>query len=101
MTQPPEFVYAPAHPVRGDGEAKIEFEVRAMADGTRVLPVFSSVDALVEALGPMQPWALLPMRAARAVMGVAGVPEVVLDPPVAPDAWRWSEQDLADYAEMI
>ena len=94
-------VYASAHPAqRGDGVGgTIEFEVRELADGRRVLPVFSSVERMAEALGPAQPWVLLPLRAARAVMAIAGVDAVVLDPEIADDAWRWDASSFRRLAE--
>jgi hypothetical protein len=46
----PEVVIVPAHPRAGDA-CRVEFEVRAQGDGRPVLPVFSSVAALVRALG--------------------------------------------------
>jgi SseB protein N-terminal domain len=93
---PPDMVYVPAHPARrrDDVNGTIEFEVRELADGSRVLPVFSSVDRMAEALGPAQPWALVPLRAARAVMAIAGIQSVVLDPELADDAWRWDASSL-------
>ena len=46
----PEVVIVPAHPRAGDA-CRVEFEVRGQGDGRAVLPVFSSVAALVRALG--------------------------------------------------
>jgi hypothetical protein len=94
-------VYAPAHPAqrRDDVNGTIEFEVRGLADGRRVLPVFSSVERMAAALGPAQPWVLVPLRAARAVMAIAGIDSVVLDPEFADDAWRWDVSSLRRLAE--
>ena len=97
----PANVYVPAHPDPGRSEPVLGFEIRVLSDGTRVLPAFSTVDQLAVALGPAQPWALLPLRAARALMGVAGVDSVLLDPIVADGAWRWSEQDLAALVRVV
>lgn len=96
----PEFVFAPAHPLAGGG-SDLVFEVRERADGTAVLPVYSSTGRLVAQLGPDQPWALLPLRAAREFMATAGVGLVALDPGVAPGAPRWRPDDLAKLAETI
>jgi hypothetical protein len=97
----PDQVYAPAHPAlrRDDVNGTIEFEIRELADGSRVLPVFSSVERMAAALGPAQPWVLVPLRAARAVMAVAGVDSVALDPEFADGAWRWTAQSLQRLAE--
>jgi SseB protein N-terminal domain len=97
----PDMVYAPAHPAQRpeDANGTIEFEVRELTDGSRVLPVFSSVERMAAVLGPAQPWVLVPLRAARAVMAIAGVASVVLDPEIADDAWRWDASSLRRLAE--
>ncbi len=59
----PELI-VPAHPPAGDA-CRVEFEVRAQGDGGAVPPVFSSVAALVRALGRCQPWVCVPLRVAR------------------------------------
>ncbi len=53
----------PAHPQVRDGRKDVVFEVRQLADGRRVLPVFTTTEHLIAALGPRQPWAALPLRA--------------------------------------
>jgi hypothetical protein len=70
------------------------FEVRELPDGGQALPVFTTVKRLVATLGPDQPWVALPLRNIQAIMGGAGVPQVVIDPPVQPGAWRWQASDL-------
>jgi hypothetical protein len=92
---PAGIVVAPARPdVRPGHRGDVIFEVRALADGTRVMPAFTSVSRLVAALGPDQPWVALPLRDIAAIMGSAGVYWVVLDPPPAPGAVRWQASDL-------
>jgi hypothetical protein len=88
----PDVVVAPAHPAHERTE--IVFEVRPGADGTDVLPVFSTVRKLVAAFGPAQPWLALPLRSVRELAGAGGVRQVVLDPVVTPGAWRWQYSDL-------
>lgn len=73
-------------------------EARDLPDG-KVLPVFSTVHGLVEQLGDAQPWAVLPLDRARQLAAAAGVTRVALDPVVAPEAWRWNAQQVADYGE--
>lgn len=90
----PEIVFAPAHPGVREGRKDVVFEVRELADGRRVLPVFTTAERLTTVLGPQQPWAAVPLRAARALMGAAGVAEVMIDPRLAPGAWRWQADDL-------
>jgi len=88
----PDFVVAPAHPAHERTE--IVFETRPGADGTDVLPVFSTVRQLVAAFGPAQPWLALPLRTVRELAATGGVRQVVLDPVVPPGAWRWRYSDL-------
>jgi hypothetical protein len=90
----PEIVIAPAHPASIDGRGDIVFEVRESAEGTAVLPVFSSVPRLTEALGGAQPWLALPLLAVRELAEAGGIHTVVLDPEVQPGAWRWAYDDL-------
>lgn len=87
-------VAVPARP-GGAGRAELILEARVVPGGGRVLPVFSSVGKLVEALGQSQPWAVLPLERALAFAGAAGVPDVALDPVLSPAAWKWGPGDLA------
>jgi hypothetical protein len=97
----PEFVFAPARPQLLGGRKDVVFEVRQLADGSPVLPVFTSVQRLVAALGEAQPWACLPLREVRALMGLSQVPQVLIDPGVDPGAWRWQQADLEAYASSL
>ena len=89
----PELVVVPAHPRAGD-VCRVEFEVRAHGDGRAVLPVFSSVAALVRALGRCQPWVCVPLRVAREAANRAGLIQIVLDPGVSPSGQRWTAASL-------
>lgn len=96
----PEIVFAPAHPaVREDGE--VVFETRELADGTPVLPVYSSASRLVAALGPAQPWAAFRIQTTQELMARAGVGMIVLDPEITPGSPRWRLEDLAVLEEDI
>jgi len=72
----------------GNKPGILQLEVRLRADGTRTLPVFSSVARLVDELGPQQPWVCLPMRAAAEAASRASVDRVTLDPVLGPGAWH-------------
>jgi len=91
--QGPELVVVPAHPRAGD-MCQVEFEVRGQGDGRAVLPVFSSVAALVRVLGRCQPWVCVPLRAAREAADRAGLIQVVLDPGVSSSGQRWTAASL-------
>jgi hypothetical protein len=92
----PGLVAVPAHP-GGPGSGRLFLEARDSPHGGRVLPVFSTVGRLVAALGPAQPWAVLPPDRARDMATAAGVGRIVLDPDVSPGAWRWAVRDLQDF----
>ncbi len=68
----------------GGSSGDMQLEIRLQADGTRTLPVFSSVARLVDELGPRQPWVCLPMRAATDAASKALVDRVTLDPAIGP-----------------
>jgi len=89
-----ELVIVPTHASAGAGgetsgrsPGAVQLEVRLRADGTRTLPVFSSVARLMDELGPQQPWICLPMRAAAEAATRAAVDRVALDPVLGPGAW--------------
>ena len=84
----------PAH--RGADDQLI-FEARRQPGGL-VLPVFSSVRVLVAALGESQPWAVLPLGSVTDAATAAKVDQVVLDPEVSDDAWRWEPPDLGGFS---
>ena len=94
MTDRDSLVVVPAHPGAGD---ELLFEARRQPGGL-VLPVFSSVGLLVEALGHSQPWAVLPAGQVADAAATAGVSRVVLDPEVNSDAWRWESADLGGFS---
>ncbi len=91
----PEIVIAPARPdIRPGHDGDVIFEVRQLSGAGRALPVFTTVQRLVAALGPRQPWVAIPLRNVQAILGGAGVDRVVLDPEADPGAWRWQASDL-------
>jgi hypothetical protein len=73
---------------------RVEFEVRAQGDGRAVLPVFSSVAALVRALGRCQPWVCVPVRVAREAADRAGLTQVIVDPGASSSGQRWTTASL-------
>jgi SseB protein N-terminal domain len=93
-----ELVIVPTHPpavpeetLSGRRVGSVQLEIRLLADGTRTLPVFSSVARLVDELGPQQPWVCLPMRAAAEAATRAAVDRVALDPVLGPGSWPRAE----------
>ncbi|MGH3165730.1 MAG: SAV_915 family protein [Trebonia sp.] len=94
LTDQQRLVAVPAHP--GAGEQVI-FEARRQGDEV-VLPVFSSVPALVAALGESQPWALLPLTTVAASISAGSADRLVIDPEVTDEAWRWEPRDLGGFA---
>lgn len=73
----PDVVVVPARP----GEGGPEMEARHSADGREVvLPVFTSVAALVAQFGRTQPWICVPLEEARKAAAGMGVERVVINP---------------------
>lgn len=87
-------VAVPAHIGAG---GQLILEARRVGEGL-VLPMFSTVRALVAGLGQFQPWAILPRPRVTGLAAAANVDYLVLDPDVADDAWRWDEQDAAGFS---
>jgi len=91
----PAIVLAPARPdIRPGHESDVIFEVHQTGDGGRALPVFTTIERLVAALGPRQPWVALPLANVRRIMGAAGVDRIALDPAGEPGARQWQDSDL-------
>jgi hypothetical protein len=97
-SQPPfddaEVVYVPAHPIEAGGRKDIAFETRGIGSGTQVALAYSSIARLVESLGHAQPWLAMPLGRLRQVMRSSGVTQVVVDPIVPAEAWRWAPEAL-------
>lgn len=95
-------VYVPAHRTRGKGDGSqtvepgIGIELRRDDAGVVMAIAFTTIEKLVEVLGPYQPW--IPVNAARFfhVMRAAGVPPV-FDPALDPSAARWTAADVETY----
>ncbi|MGI5337890.1 SAV_915 family protein [Streptomyces sp. CA-181903] len=83
-----EIVLAPARPRPADGRQRtqnqVEFETWRTAGGSDCGMAFTSARRLVACLGPDQPWLALPVGALRLILGEAGIPRLVVDPPPAP-----------------
>jgi hypothetical protein len=91
----PVIVFAPAHAdTRPGHDGDVIFEVHQTRDGGRALQVFTTVERLVSALGPRQPWVALPLANIQRIMDGAGVQRIALDPFDQPDARQWQDSDL-------
>jgi hypothetical protein len=93
----PGLVFAPARPRVGGARRDVVYEMRRQPDGALVLPVFSSLAGLVERLGQYQPWACVPLDQVTAAVGGGRVAQVLVDPEIDPQAWRWAEASLSHY----
>lgn len=93
----PQMVAVPAHP---GANSQLMLETRRLSEGL-VLPIFSSVRLLIEALGQYQPWAIVPLARVTDVAASLGVDHVILDPEVADDAWRWEPDDLGGFSWKV
>jgi SseB protein N-terminal domain len=94
-------VYVPAHAEVYEGAKKPAFEVRPRADGTQELPVFSSLERLVQALGRYQPWVALPLPELQRAASAVGVDRLTLDPADPPGTWRWSREKLGELGRKL
>lgn len=94
-------VYVPARPVRDGGEREPAIEIKRLAGtGERVGLAFSSVEALVEALGPFQPWVGLPMYSYVVWLRMQGVYRIQVDPAQPAAAREWSAEDVVYASEV-
>jgi hypothetical protein len=91
----PRLVYVPARPGDTEGGRNVGFETRQQPDGALVVPAYSSVTGLVEALGRYQPWVCVLLTQLLEALDGGRVARVLLDPPVERGAWRWTQADLA------
>jgi hypothetical protein len=91
-----DMVAAPAHP-GAPGSGEFFLEARRLSGDRRVLPVFSTVAKLVEALGEAQPWATLPLERAAQLAAEAGIDLVALDPVMSAETWKWGSQNLDEF----
>lgn len=91
----PRLVYVPARPGDTEVGGRVGFEMRQQPDGTLVVPSYSSVTGLVEALGRYQPWVCVQLTQLLEALDGGRVARVLLDPPVEPGARRWTQADLA------
>lgn len=97
----PEVVYVPAHPgPDSDGEV-VRFETRCLPSGEAVGVAFRSRSALVEALGPAQPWLALPLTRLEVILGAAGIRRTLIDPPVDESAAWWTPERVFALAERL
>lgn len=99
--RPGTVVFVPAHASVSEGAKKPAFEVRQRADGTRELPVFSSLERLVQTLGRYQPWVALALQELQRAAGACGVDRLTLDPAGSPDMWRWGREDLRELGRRL
>lgn len=87
-------VAVPAHPGAGH---QLMLETRRLPEGL-VLPMFSSVALLVEALGQYQPWAIVPLAKVAELASTLGIDQLLLDPEVSDDTWRWEPADISGFS---
>jgi hypothetical protein len=91
-----EIVAVPAHP-GSPASGEFFLEARRLPGNRSVLPVFSTVGKLVEALGQAQPWAVLPLEQARQMASASGIDVIALDPVMSPETWKWRPDNLDEF----
>jgi len=87
-------VAVPAHP---GAFSQLMLEARRLPEGL-ILPVFSSVRLLIETLGQYQPWAVIPLPKVAQMAPGLGIDQLLLDPEVTDDTWRWERDDLSGFS---
>lgn len=90
----PQMVAVPAHP---GANSQLMLEARRLPEGL-ILPMFSSVRLLIEAMGQYQPWAIVPLPRVAEMASGLGIDQMILDPEVADDVWRWQPDDLGGFS---
>ncbi|WP_326774348.1 SAV_915 family protein [Streptomyces sp. NBC_01445] len=102
-------VYVPAHPryadiADADGRPArvpfIAYELFAHPSDGNVALAFTTLEKLVSALGPAQPWIAASIGPLAEGMREHGA-RVRLDPEVAPGHHNWQQADLAAYAREM
>lgn len=96
-------VFVPAHPryPGGDRPALVAVELLALGGTTPVPVAFTTLERLVAALGPAQPWIAVSLGSFAEGMAASGLAAVRLDPRVAEDAASWRAEDLETYARKL
>jgi hypothetical protein len=97
----PDIVYVPAHPGPGPDHGVVRFETRCLPSGEAVGVAFRSQSALVEALGPAQPWMALPLSRLEVIFGAAGITRTLIDPPVDESAAWWTAERISALTERL
>ncbi|GAA0355493.1 hypothetical protein GCM10010151_51380 [Actinoallomurus spadix] len=97
LTEDVAWVYVPTLPSKPSeavGPREVQFELRALADGTGVLPVFTEEQFLVEQLGEWQPRERMPVLELLIQVSQSQV-RVVVNPVVQESAERWTADRVA------
>ncbi|MEV5509517.1 SAV_915 family protein [Streptomyces orinoci] len=79
----------------------IAFELLQHPSGPAVPVAFTTLEKLVAALGPAQPWLASSIGPFTEAMRDAGLPMVHLDPVIEPGHHNWTPQDLEEYARKV
>lgn len=96
----PEVLFAPAYPDPRSGNGGVRFETRASAGGEITGVAFRSLEKLVEALGPAQPWMAIRLDRLGDILGAAGIRRILVDPPAVESGWSPERVDrLAEALE--
>jgi hypothetical protein len=99
-------LYIPAHPRYHDdpGQAPgVGFEFLTRPQTGEPVPVaFTTLDALVAALGESQPWIAMPAQPFAELVRRGGLGRVAVDPVVAPGTEPyWTPENLRAYTEAV
>ncbi|MGW7005463.1 SAV_915 family protein [Streptomyces sp. NPDC054933] len=94
-------VCVPAHPVQSGGRWGVNLELRRLQPDVTAAVVYTSPDALADALGEHQPWIAMPMIGLRNLVVALGVHRILVDPKVEPEVPRWTEGNIRAVTAML
>jgi hypothetical protein len=82
-------VYVPSQRLRPE-DVEAVLELRHTTDGELGLLAYSSLDLLVTACGPEQPWIAVPVERVAEVAGLSGADTVVWNAELPTEECRWT-----------
>ncbi|WP_433149249.1 hypothetical protein ACQPZ8_10475 [Actinomadura nitritigenes] len=95
---PEATVFVPIRPIIEDGNVVMAYEFRQRESGPPYLPVFSTSDKLIDQLGDIQ--TRLEITFTR-LLELIEVHYIEIDPEIDRSDWRWNDEDVSRYSELL
>ncbi|MUM19641.1 hypothetical protein FZI91_21405 [Mycobacterium sp. CBMA271] len=93
-------VFVPMFPLGSGADARLLVELWGDANQFRHAVGYFTVDALIEQLGPCQPWALMPEEKLRRMCLESDIGAVIIDPLPGTVTPRWTREKIEDLVEV-